>query len=336
MTQNVDLSFFENLQKNAFEKVPKLLDELDLALEHVERPVQQTLQMISEMHGAYNGASSELANFTKSLSSKFPKLDSKIQSILGTVENGLITIENLTKEVQSLIGRINNLTGHSMDAATLRAFIGKSQCLHPIINKEIQNNIGQFPYFQQISESIGMFYNITINSDIIDPLKCLQSNYKHESDNTNSILRNKTYKKMFRPIADMIEDSHNLLNARYQRCSPMNDCGVKFSNYSSESPKAHGYNNCMDVFHKDRMVSAKGQALNEIVSTFQDKLRLLNTYFPVTITIDRKTDSQEIMTEHGPLMVDEHGREYQRNTKDQNTNNMDALASSEQKKSILS
>ena len=336
MAQNIDLSFFQKLQKNAFEKVPKLLDELDLAMEHVERPVQQTLQMISEMHGVYNGASSQLSQFVKGLSSKFPKIDGKIQSTLGTVEAGLREIENITKSLQSLIGRINDLVGHTMDAPTLRAFIGKSQSLHPIINKQIQDNIGKLPYFQQISESVGMFYNITINSEMIDPIKCLSSNYKHESEDTNCLLRNKNYKKMFRPIADMMEDSNNLLNARYIRCSPMNDCGVKFKNYSQDSPKAHGYNNCMDVFHKDRMIAAKGQARNEIVSTFQDKLRLLNTYFPVTVTIDRKTDFQQIQTEHGPLLVDEHGRELQRNTDDQNKNNMDALASSEIKKSILS
>ncbi len=155
MAQNIDLSFFQKLQKNAFEKVPKLLDELDLALEHVERPVQQTLQMISEMHGAYNGASSELSGFVKGLSSKFPKIDSKIQSTLGTVESGLQEIENITKTLQSLIGRINDAVGHSMDAPTLRAFIGKSQSLHPVINKQIQEGFKVKHYKDYMQFSIG-------------------------------------------------------------------------------------------------------------------------------------------------------------------------------------
>lgn len=336
MAQNIDLSFFRSLQKNAFEGVPKLLDELDLALEHVERPVQQTLQMISEMHGAYNGASSQLAQLVEGLGGKFPKIEKTIQNTFGNITNAVSQIENIIQTTQSLIGRINNMVGSSMDAATLRAFVCKSQSLNPKINQQIQQNIGQFPYFQQISESVGMFYNITLNSDIIDPYKWLNSNYGRNNNNTNSFLRNNVYKKMFRPISDMVEDSGNLLNARMLRCSPINDCGLKLKNYSTESPKAHGYNNSMDVFHKDRMIEAQGQALMEIVSMFQDKLKLLNTYFPVTINIDRETSVQEIQTEHGPLLVDEHGREFQKNTNDQNTDNMDALAASDIKKSILS
>lgn len=329
-----DYNFFKSLNANVFDLSPKILDELHLALEHSEKPIPQTMQVISEMHGPFNGSSSAMQNFMNSFTGKLGKFESALSKTKSTIASQVKQIQEVIKQLNSTVELINRTTTSEMDTPTLRAFIGESQKLNPLVNDMIQREIGRFPMFQQISESIGMFYNLHITRSMVDPEKLSKQNKGYEKYDTNMILRKTGFKKMFRPVSEMLENAHNVTESLASRCLPINDFSNYKKNYSNSKPVTHGYNNCHDVFHLKRAVNAKDGAMIKLVNQFGDRLRLLNTFFPVTMSVDYGTENQEIITEHGPVLVDEHGRGYSGYVNSASEDNLEALASSDIKKSI--
>lgn len=333
MAETADYTFFKSLNADVFDLTPKILDELHLALEHSENPIDQTMQVISEMHGPYNGSSESLLKFSENFSKKMGKFDSAMSKTQISIKNRVSQIQEITKQIQSTISLINRKTAHQMDTPTLRAFVGEAQKLNPLVNDMIQRDIGKFPMFQQVSESIGMFYNIHVTRSMVDPRKTLEMSKGYDYT-TSRTLRKPTYQKLFRPISEMLETSNRMTDAMAYRCLPPHDMSNFHSNYSNEKPITHGFHNCQDVFHQKRMIGARDGVLIKLINQFGDQLRLLNTFFPVTVSVDFATESREIDTEHGKVLVDEHGRNYGGYTQNAVPDNLDAMGSSHLKKSI--
>lgn len=336
MAQTADYKFFKSLNCNAFDLTPKILDELHLALEHVENPINQTMQVISELHGPFSGSSQELGDFIQSLSGKLGKFESALKKMQSNVKTQIAKVKDAVSKVESSVNLINQITSSEMSTSMLRAFIGQAQKLNPLVNDLIQREIEKFPMFQQISESIGMFYNIHISKVMIDPEKVLNGNTGYKSDDTNMVLRKDNFKKIFRPISEMIEQSNNLTESLIHRCQPITDLTNYIKNYSESSSKCHGYSNCQDVFHYKRAVAAKDGALVKVISHLGDRVRLLNSIFPVTVSLDYGTQTQEIQTEHGPVMIDENGRSFSENTNNASKDNLNSIGSSLLKQSYKS
>lgn len=334
MAEVADYNFFKSLNANVFDLSPKILDELHLALEHSEKPIEQTMQVISEMHGPYNGSSEKMAEFVNSFAGKLGKFESALTKSKSLMNSKAEQIKSIVSEIKSTVNLINKTTASQMNTPMLRAFIGEAQKLNPLVNDLIQREIDRFPMFQQVSESIGMFFNIHVTKTALDVSKTLKNNTGYTNYDTNMILRKNSFKKSFRPISEMIERSHVLTDSLSYRCIPQNDIANYHKNYGDSTPFSHGYNNCQDVYHLERMKNARNGSLIKLINTFGDQLRLLNTFFPVTISLDYGTESQEIMTEHGPVLVDEHGRGYDGYNNSASVDNLEALASSEIKQSI--
>lgn len=331
---DVDLKFFKSLSGNVFNMTPKILDELHLALEHCENPINQTMQVISELHGPFNGTSQHLADFMSSFKGKLGKFESVLQKTASTISSRVSELREITSKLTSTVNLINQVTCSSMDTPTLRAFIGEAQKLNPLVNDMIQREIGKFPMFQQISESVGMFYNLHITKKMIDPDMVMKDNTGYKNYDTNMVTRKDGFQKVFRPVVEMIEGSHNLVDSLMHRCQPALDLFNHIPNYSKGRPQAHGYNNCQDVFHHERATNAKDGAFMKLVGKFGDQLRLLNSFFPVTVSVDYGTRSQTIETEHGSIMVDESGRGYANYHSTTPKDNLDAMGSSKAKQSI--
>jgi hypothetical protein len=331
---DANYNFFKSLNCNVFDLKPKILDELHLALEHCENPIMQTMQVISELHGPFNGGSQALADFVNTFKGQLGKFESALQKSITSVESQINQIKQLTSEISSNVNLINQITSSQMDTPTLRAFVCESQKLNPLINDMIQREIGKFPMFQQISEQVGMFYNLHVDKRMVDPEKVLTDNTGYKKYDTNMVMRKQNFKQGFRPVTEMVEHSHNFTESLVSRCVPYYDLGNHVKGYSGGSPSAHGYTNCQDVFHLKRAQDAKNGAMIKLLSKFGDRLRLLNSFFPVTMSVNYGTESQEIQTEHGPVLVDEHGRNYGGFTDNANKDNLDALGSSEVKQSV--
>lgn len=331
---DVDYKFLKSLNCNVFDLKPKILDELHLALEHSENPINQALQVISELHGPFNGSSQALMSFVNSFKGKMGKFESVLQKSSSNIQDKINQIKELTSEISSNINLINQITCSQMDTPTLRSFICEAQKLNPLINDMIQREIGKFPMFQQISEQVGMFYNLHINKRMIDPEKVLTDNTGYKSYDTNMVLRKQNYQKGFRPVVEMVEHAHNFTESLMSRCLPFYDLGNHVKGYSQSSALAHGYTNCQDVFHLKRAQNAKDGAMMKLLAKFGDRLRLLNSFFPVTMSVNYGTESREIQTEHGPVLVDEHGRSYGGFVDNANKDNLESLGSSEIKQSV--
>lgn len=334
MASLADTKFFKSLHYTALNPLPTILDELHLALEHVENPIMQTMQMISEFHGPFNGASQQLAQMVNSFNSAIGKFESSLQKISSSITNKINQMQGIIADLESTVNRINQITTFSMDVPILRSFISKAQDLHPLINDLIQREIGKFPFFQQISENIGLFYNLHIVQDVIDAPARILSNIGLKTTETCNVLRPQLFKKIFRPLAEMVEESTNFLDSCMHRCQPLYEMGSWMGAYSKGKPLAHGYNNCNDVFHKPRMLEAQKGAMLSLISHFGDRVRLLNSFFPVKMQVNMFTETDQIQTEHGPVMVDEHGRGFPKYKNPSPEDNLEAMGASKIKESI--
>ena len=234
------------------------------------------------------------------------KQDQTYKDMMEKSQIGLDIITEKIANTQSMIGRVNMVSAAMFDAPMLRQFIATAQNMHPALNAIIQQNIDKFPYFQQISESIGSFYTITATVNCIDPMSWIKTNTKDFF--TNTVIRGTIQGKLFAPVSNMISYSDNMLNSMFLRNSPITNAGMVYPDYSNQEPIAHGFSNSMDVFHAQRSLNAKAKILPNLMNNVQDKLRNLNSFFPVVQAIQAPNQVFNVAVEGSQMLVNSFGR----------------------------
>jgi hypothetical protein len=274
-------------------------DELYSAMETSENPLDRTIQLISEFHGPWSGGSVELTDFTSFIASRLRSAPI-IQQAIQTANQALDAVNAINNLVNSSVGKQSPLTCAIMPAAMLREFLNRAQKLHPSINMYIQMNINSFPYFQQISEDIGLFASIVMNQSSIDPMMwplqggvgCLE---------TNSRMNLNTYLKMAEDIFNLMDNANNLTNALFLRSmAKQNNMSFMHPEYSKERPIAHGHNFTMDVFNGARNIAAIAPCLAAVISIAGDVIRLINKFLCLKELKRYSVEGFEISMNEGP------------------------------------
>lgn len=257
-------------------KTPTIFDELRWAMEHAQNPLEQVTQLIAEFHGPFNGMTSCMAFVINELS-KLGTAGALIQNTSSAIN----LIEGLTSALTSLVGRQNNINCSQMSIPLLREFVSRTQAMHPAINNYIQNNIGKFPYFQQISDEVGSLGKIVLLKTDIPPVDRINSDGKTTME-TNSRLSRKTADKLFNKIHTLVDDSANLLDVLFLRAmSVENNMGLLQQSYGKAGTAiAHGHSFCMDAFNAQRNKDAVQPCLMKTIDKFGSRLELCDSFFP--------------------------------------------------------
>lgn len=315
MPQAVTEDFYKTIRSNPTGKIKSgtEFDELYCALETSENSLDRTVQLIAEFHGPWSGGSVELTDFTSFLGATL-KSNAMVQQALQTASQAMDAVNAVNNMVNSAVNKVSPLTCAIMPAPLLREFLNRAQKLHPSINLYIQMNIGSFPYFQQISEDIGLFANIVLNQRSVDPMMWPLTNGVG-CLNTNSRMNFNTYLKMAEDIFNLMDNANNLTNTLFLRAmSKRNNMSFLHPEYSKEKPIAHGHNFAMDVFNGARNISAMAPCLGAIISIAGDVIRLINKFLCLKELTRYSVEGYEVSLNEGPngeaitYIVDQSGR----------------------------
>ncbi len=281
---------------------PTIFDELRWSTQHSQRPLDQVLQLISEFHGPWTGVNPTTANLLVSLLGMFTNKANK--DTVKQIRAALTALQNLSNG--SSIGRINNIVANNMDVPMLRAFVNRAQAIHPSVNTYIQQNIGKYPYFQQISEQVGSFGQAVIQPTDIHPIRRIQTSGLTKMDTDYPIRRN-TDRKVFNEVSANIDLGQSFVNALFLRAQKPdgNNAMLLDSNNTSVS---HGYSLAHDVANEKRVKKTVAPCLAEAVKRFGPTTQLLDSYFPVEYEVKLEPEYFEIQTENGSSFVDKLNR----------------------------
>jgi|TARA_R110000787_G_scaffold336_8_gene1283 hypothetical protein len=290
-----------------------VLDELHWAMQWQKRPIDRTCQTISQFHGPYSGSSPILSKVLNAVKGA----ENSLQKLARTADEGVHIVTQEIAKVRNIAGLINDVTGANMSTPFLRHFVTECQSLHPDVNAFIQNNINQFPYFQQVSEQIGSHFTIISDVNMISQLFSIECGQLPINNlKTASRMVRLLSSKMFKATAGNMEDSQNFLDTMSMRNMPYEEnFGFLNPNYAQGEAMAHGHNCCMDVFHQKRAENAIPKVLENLMNIFGDKLRLLNQIFPVEYRIKHEEKSYDIMVEGESQTVDRLNRSLGRESK---------------------
>ena len=303
----------EDFKQNLFSKPsgqrktnPTIFDELRWATQHAERPLEQTLQMISEFHGAWTGMSQNLHSLVSTLGNV--AASSNGQNYIATATAALNAL-NAVGNIASQVGRVNNITASKMSVELLREFVSRCQSLHPAINTYIQMNIGKYPYFQQISESVGSLGQIVLHQSEVGLLDRLNSD-GDVNMNTSCRLRRNTSGKLFDAVKPLVENSANFMDTLFVRCMPMeNNMGLLNPDYGkSGTAMAHGHSTTMDTFMAKRNKDAIKPCIAKAASKFGPALELCNPFFPVKHRIKAAPEYTSLVAEGESYIADGFNR----------------------------
>ena len=290
-----------------------IFDELHCALQTSENPLDRVIQMIAEFHGPWSGGSIQLTDFISFISSKI-KTPALAGLAMDSAKAAVSVVQAVSRMPPSSVGKQSPMTCAVMPAPLLREFVNRAQKLHPAINMYLQMHIGTFPYFQQISEEIGQFASIVMNTTSIDPMKWPERDGVNCLD-TNSRMHKNILHKMPEGIFELMDDASNLVNALFLRALPKgNNMAFMHDKYSKESPIAHGHNYTMDVHNAKRNIDAIGSCVSAITSLAGDVLRLVDKYFCIKELAKYSVEGFEITANEGPngeaitYIVDNTGR----------------------------
>lgn len=281
---------------------PTIFDEMRWATQHSQKPLEQVVQLISELHGPWTGMNATAANLLTSLLSMFKNKANK--TTLSQIKQALSAINNIN--IPSSIGRLNNINASSMAIPLLRAFISKSQAIHPSVNSYIQNNIGKYPYFQQISEQVGSLGQATLSHVDIHPINRVITG-GNTSMKSNYPVRRNTDRKVFDEISTTIDTADSFVNTLFLRAmKPEGNNAILLD--SNNSSVSHGYSYTMDVKNAPRIKNTVAPCLASAVQRFGPTVQLLDSYCPVEYRTKVEPQYFEIMTENGVSYVDKLNR----------------------------
>lgn len=315
MSQISDEKFRKTIfsSPNGKRKDGTIFDRLRTSTQYSEKPLDQIVQTIAEFHGPWTGGSTQLTDFSTFASGALKS--STLQDTAKKSAGNTLTAQTaISKMPESSVSGQNAMTCAIMPTPLLREFLNRSQKIHPAVNMYIQNNIGTFPYFQQVSEDVGQYANVVMNNTSIDPMKWANRG-GGGCWNTNSRLNVNDLLRLPGEIATLMDDANNLTNALFLRSMPkQNNMSFMHPNYSTERPIAHGHNFTMDVFNAKREQNAVAPCLAAIINLAGDVLRLLNRYFCIKELAKVNIDGFRITFNEGPngepvtYITDNNGR----------------------------
>ena len=278
--------------------MPTIFDELRWATEHSQQPLEQVIQMISEFHGAWTGMNAITLQILSDLTSLYSNPNNKV--ILAQARQAHKSLASVN--TPSTVGRINNITANDMQVPLLRQFITTCQSIHPSINTYIQNNIGKYPYFQQISEQVGGLGQIILTSKDVHPLKRVETggNISMTSDYP---IRRSVDRKIFTNISKLIDESDSLVNCLFLRAMRPGGNNAILSP-GDNSSMSHGYNYTMDVANADRNKQAIAPCLTKAVLKFGPAIELCDAYFPIDYQVKLEPQYFTLKTETGEYTAD--------------------------------
>lgn len=283
MAEIVKQDFLQNLylDPSGQKKVnPTIFDELRWAMQHAHKPLEQTIQLISEFHGLWTGMVPALFSFLNMMTDAKSNLESK--NFMAAAKSANQLFQALSAKMPSAIGRSNNITAGNMNIPLLREFVSRAQALHPAVNNYIQLNIGKFPYFQPISESVCQHGQIVLHRTEIPPLDRPKIQGAKKMD-TDAPLRRISGDKMFNDVYNLVDCSHSLVNTLFLRASCVeNNIGLLKESYGKGGDALpHGHNFCMDGFNARRGKDAVQPCIKKAASKFGPAFQLVDTFFPV-------------------------------------------------------
>jgi hypothetical protein len=299
--------FINNLYSNPTGKradttIPTLFDEIRWSSQHSQKPLEQVLQLIGELHGPFMNINPNVANLLNVLLSLFSNKDNK--NVANQVKTALSALNSVI--TNSTIGRKNGITANQMSVPQLREFISKSQAVHPSVNAYIQNNIGKYPYFQQISEQVGSLGQIVLTSKDIHPIKRIEIGGK-DSMQTDYPIRRNVDQKIFKNVSTLIDASDSLVNCLFLRAmKPDGNNAILLGDQNTTV--SHGYSFTMDTQNAERNKKAVAPCLAKAVQRFGPVTQLLNSFFPVEYQVKLQPELYEITTEGGVCYVDKLNR----------------------------
>jgi hypothetical protein len=281
---------------------PTIWDELRHATQHSQRPLEQVLQLISEFHGPWTGVNPATVNLLVSLLGMFSNKANK--DTIKQVRSALSALQNVASG--SSIGRVNNIVANNMSVPMLRAFVSRSQAIHPSVNTYIQQNAGKYPYFQQISEQVGSFGQAVIQQSDIHPIKRIQTSGLTKM-NTDYPIRRNTDRKVFGEVSANIDLGQSFVNTLFLRAqNPEGNNAILLD--SNNTSVSHGYSLANDVANENRVKKTVAPCLAEAVKRFGPTTQLLDSYFPVEYQVKLEPEYFEIQTENGSSFVDKLNR----------------------------
>jgi len=272
---------------------PTIFDELRLAMEHSQYPIDQVLQLISEFHGPWSGMNANILNIINYLSST----SGKFKGYRDYARNAIQMLKTIPT-TQSSVGRINNIVANDMDVPLYRAFINKCQSISPVINNYIQLNIGKYPHFQEVSNYVGTFGQIVLGSQDVSHVNRIQSDGLKMG--TSNRLGRITQSKIYKPSATLLDDSHNMVNILFNR-------GIRphcTSLVNTDSSKAHGLSMMPDVKNAARIKGAMQESALQTVQHFGPTVQLLNAYYPIEYNSQNRAKLYNISAENGEYVAD--------------------------------
>lgn len=277
---------------------PTIFDELRWATEHAQQPLEQVIQMISEFHGPWTGMNKATLQLLNSLTALFSNISNR--TIVAAAKQAVKTLESVT--TPSTVGRINSITANDMQTPLLRRFVTASQTIHPSVNTYIQNNIGKYPYFQQISEHVGSMGQVVLTSKDIHPSKRVLTG-GNITMATDFPIRRNVNDKVFNNVSSMIDTTESMVNCLFLRAMrPGGNNAILLSD--SNSSVAHGYNYTMDVANADRNKQAVAPCLAKAVNRFGPALQLCDSYFPIDYKVKLEPEYFTLQTETGEYTAD--------------------------------
>lgn len=315
MSQIIDEKFRKTIFSSPNGKIKDgtIFDVLRTSTQHSEKPLDKIIQTIAEIHGPWTGGSTQLADFGTFFAGVFNS-SNMMNTAKQSANNALAAKNTISKMPSSSVGIQNRMTCAVMPTPLLREFLNRSQKIHPSVNMYIQNNIGTFPYFQQVSEEVGQYANIVMNKTSIDPMSW-PTRKGNGCWNTNSRLNVNDILKIPGDIVTLMDDANNVVNTMFLRSMPkQNNMSFMHPTYSNEKAIAHGHNFTMDVFNAKREQNSVAPCMAAILNLAGDILRLLNRYFCIKELAKISIDGFEITINEGPnnepitYVVDNNGR----------------------------
>lgn len=258
---------------------PTIFDELRWATEHAQNPLEQVIQLISEFHGPWTGMSQQLMQFVNSVASA--KQSKDINSYVGVAQDALSLLDTLSQSIPSTVGRVNDIIASNMNIPLLREFVSQCQAIHPTVNAYIQNNIGKYPMFQQISEDVCSFGQVVLKPSEIPPMDRVETG-GDESMQTDSVLSRADNTKLYPPVKNMVDIANSLVEVLFLRTQPIeNNMALLNPEYGKNGKGvAHGHNFTTDSFNAKREKDAIQPCVIEATSKFGPALQLCNWAFP--------------------------------------------------------
>ena len=281
---------------------PTIFDELRWAAQHVDKPLEQILQLISEFHGLWTGTSQNIMALVKSISNA-----AHDKNYVALASQALKVLNNTS--LPSKIGRINNISASQMPIELLREFVSRCQAIHPAVNTYIQMNIGKYPYFQPISESVCSYGQSILHTSDVTLVDRVKSNGVNTLQSSSRLRRNSDT-KLFDTIKPLVDDSENLLNCLFLRACPVeNSMHLLNTDYGkSGNAIAHGHGLCMDTFNQKRVKDAIQPCISKATAKFGPALELCNWAFPVEHQIFKKPELFNLEAEGLPYIADAWNR----------------------------